>query len=433
MSKNADLVKQTAKKEANIKRFEEVNDFKMNHKNEIVFVYEAMRKNSYLGKAEPESVLVALHNVSVSGLTLNPMMQQAALVPRKENNKVIAYLEPMYQGMISLMVDTGQASSCHAEVVYENDYLDIDFGTGRYIKHRPYYLNGQKEPGEKIGAYAVAKLPEGEDKFEFLRMEYINQIRDRSDAYQADQKNSTKYSPWSNEFVDEMIKKTAIKALWKKMPKNKRAETFANIINMDDQANKIQVSGRTISTTSSGEDHTVQAQPTEPLTNVVDDMSMQMFVKTEKEKVAGGHIYSDDELMGFTDKQLQVIVNIVFNKESKDSGPENATFIKELQATDSDVEEAVVVEEKSEEKPFPQEDFDAIMEVVNRVGEPTIDPIKGKVKLRSVDGAKDIQDVLEDHSITDAMVQKATNLDMETACSTISVEKMAYFVTHLLK
>jgi len=215
------------------KRFEDVSD--LDFQKEVGFAIQALSENTYLQKASHESILKSVYNVALTGLTLNPVLKQAYLIPRNIKGVVTCTLLPSYQGLISKMIDTGQALDVYSMVVYENDEFLINFGTEKKIeKHVPYYVLG-KESGKEIAVYAVAILPSGLKKFELLPMKKVEAIMQRSDAYKSDVKNNTSNSPWKNEFRGDMIKKVAIKHLFNYMPKNQSTQEVANLIDLDNE------------------------------------------------------------------------------------------------------------------------------------------------------------------------------------------------------
>jgi len=95
-------------------RFIELSDQKTFAK-ECSFAMQHFAKNDYLDKATIESKLQAVLNVAQVGLTLNPVLKLAYLVPRFENGAVKCFLEPSYQGLVKLITDTGSAKNvtCH--------------------------------------------------------------------------------------------------------------------------------------------------------------------------------------------------------------------------------------------------------------------------------------------------------------------------------
>lgn len=69
--------------------------------------------------ATTTSKLQAVFNVALTGLTLNPTLKLAYLVPRYNNasRELEVHLEPSYQGLVKLVTDTGSAKSVSSQVV----------------------------------------------------------------------------------------------------------------------------------------------------------------------------------------------------------------------------------------------------------------------------------------------------------------------------
>lgn len=218
-------------------KLEKNNSFKLDVQRELGFAYQAFQASEYMQKATPESIIKAVTNVVLTGLTLNPVLQQACLVPRAKNGVVECCLEPMYQGLITKMVDTGQATDIYAHVVYTSDKFNVMMGSEKKLDHIPYYFLGIKEVdrGEPIGVYAVAVLPNGSKKWEFVPAERIHAIMATSESYKAEKAGKVKSSIWTGPHSGEMWKKTAIKALFKVMPKNDYSERVAKILEVENE------------------------------------------------------------------------------------------------------------------------------------------------------------------------------------------------------
>lgn len=159
------------------------------------------------------SVLNGVRQCAVLGLNPDPVLGQAYLVPYKGNATFIVG----YKGMIELARRSGVVSHIDAEVVYENDELDVNFGTDRRIKHRPYYMNGYSEPGARRFAYAVATLKSGDKQFIVSTAEQVENAKKSSAS------SHSKYSPW-NTSPDSMWKKTAVRELSKWIPQTQSIE-----------------------------------------------------------------------------------------------------------------------------------------------------------------------------------------------------------------
>lgn len=199
----------------------------LNFTKELEFAMQIFERNDYLAKMSMPSIKNALVNIALSGLTLNPVMKMAYLVPRKGQ----CCVDPSYMGLVKILTDSGSVKSIKSDVVYEKDTFDIDLGSNGYLKHKPYL--GADARGRKIGAYSVAVLSDGTPHIDFMRWDDIMAIKGRSEAVKGG-----KGSPWDTD-EDEMACKTVIKRHWKYLPKSDRAVMAANAISLDNQLNGI--------------------------------------------------------------------------------------------------------------------------------------------------------------------------------------------------
>jgi len=208
--------------------FEEMNLNKLAFAKELEFAIQIFEKNDYLAKTNAQSVKNCLVNIAMSGLTLNPVMKFAYLVPRKG----VCCIDPSYQGLIKILTDTGSVQSIKARVVYKKEPFEIELGSGGYVKHTIY--KGDDDKGKKIGAYSIAVLNDGvTEHIDFMYWNEIMAIKARSEGVKAG-----KGSPWDTD-EDEMAKKTVVKRHWKYLPKSERALMAANAIDLDNQVNGI--------------------------------------------------------------------------------------------------------------------------------------------------------------------------------------------------
>lgn len=197
---------------------------------EISFAMQAIHNNSQLQKCTKESQQKAVFNIATTGLSLNPVLKWASLVPRYVAGEYVAVLDPSYQGLIKLLTDTGAVTSVQAYIVYENDTFEVRYGSTAEIIHKPTFKNR----GEIIAAYAIAQLS-GSDfrQFEVMNTEEMNAIRERSESYKAVVSGKLKTCPWI-EHITEMYRKTVIKRLFKYLPKSKAFEPVARAISLSD-------------------------------------------------------------------------------------------------------------------------------------------------------------------------------------------------------
>ena len=84
--------------------------------------------------------------------------------------------------------------------------------------------------GEKIGAYAIAFLRDGGFQYEILGREDIEKVRATSESWKNEE--GRKYSPWET-WEEEMWKKTALKKLFKLLPKTNFSDQLIAAISHD--------------------------------------------------------------------------------------------------------------------------------------------------------------------------------------------------------
>lgn len=195
------------------KQFEASNEYQMNFNKEASFAIQILTANPYLQKCDHNSIRNAVVNIALTGLTLNPALKYAYLIPRKDK----CVLDISYMGMIKLLTDAGAVKSVDASVIYMNDKWEYSRGSNPYFKHEPSLMNR----GDKIGVYAIAFLRDGGYQFEVLNRDDIEKVRATSESWKNEKTRN--YSPWEN-WEDEMWKKTALKRLFKLLPKTNFSE-----------------------------------------------------------------------------------------------------------------------------------------------------------------------------------------------------------------
>ena len=129
--------------------------------------------------------------------------KESAIVPFKGSAKFM----PMIAGILKLLRNSGELSTITAQIIYKND--DFKFwidDSGEHIKHTPVFLG---EEGEMVGTYALAKLKDGSVYIEVMDNLQVKDIQNCS-------KGSN--TPWNGPFKDQMIKKSVLKRLCKRLP-----------------------------------------------------------------------------------------------------------------------------------------------------------------------------------------------------------------------
>jgi recombination protein RecT len=199
---------------------------------EISFAVQAVNGSEMLQKCDRNSILQAVFNIALTGLSLNPISKLAYLTPRwnakKQANECL--LMPSYQGMVKVITDTGSAKKLDAYLIMDGDDFQVFYGTESTIIHKPKFPKGKTI----IGAYAVAVLSNGEKQFEVMDKDELDHIRGCSDSWKAFENGKAKSSIW-NDWEGEMCRKTVIKRLTKYLPKNKEFEAVSKVIELDNQ------------------------------------------------------------------------------------------------------------------------------------------------------------------------------------------------------
>lgn len=189
-----------------------------------------------LRECTQDSLARSFLSVSSIGLSLNPILQYAAFIPRwnKDIQKFECQLMPMYRGLIKLATDTGIIKAVKAENVYSADTFEIwdESGTSGY-KHK-VNTNEERNTDENyyIGTYVTAHLnnPPPPYVFEWVPVEDMDKIRDSSENYKADNPKCV-WVKWE----DEMRRKAAIKRAQKYWPRSEgiEAERFSRAVHLD--------------------------------------------------------------------------------------------------------------------------------------------------------------------------------------------------------
>jgi phage RecT family recombinase len=210
--------------------FKSVPNLKLDFQREYGYALQALANNDTLAKYarnNPESLQMAIYNVAMTGLTLNPMLGYAYLVPRKVGGVEKVILDLGYKGMIFIVTSAGLVKKIWAEVVREKDVFHYEKGTNPYIQHVPELLP-ESERGAIVAAYAVAQTTSGETQFEVMHYADIKKIigeRKMSDGI------------WLNH-TSEMCRKTPIRRLFKYIGKpDNLPENVQRAIEIHDENN----------------------------------------------------------------------------------------------------------------------------------------------------------------------------------------------------
>lgn len=202
-------------------------------KREISFAVQAINKSKSLQGCSAESKMMAVLNISNIGLTLNPASKEAYLIPRYNSltRQMEAILEPGYVGLVKLLTDAGSVKSMVCQLVYQGDKFEIDLANNlNPVRHQPNL--SRKERGEIIGAYALGTLFDNTRQVEYMSVEEINEIRERSETFKAFNEGKIKSCTWVSDY-GEMARKTVIKRIYKYLPRTEKMLAVDKAVEMD--------------------------------------------------------------------------------------------------------------------------------------------------------------------------------------------------------
>jgi|TARA_R110000803_G_scaffold135799_2_gene202719 recombination protein RecT len=192
----------------------------LDFKQECLFAKQQITKgDGYALKVvqgNPASLKNSLLNTAAIGISLNPALAHAYLVPRGG----AICLDISYRGLVYLATQCGAILWAKAELVYSNDEF-----TWNGIMEAPHHkADPFSDRGEVTGGYCLAKLPDGSIMTDVMSREELDKIKQTSKA---------KDGPWKN-WETEMQKKSLVKRASKSFPQTgdrKRIDTAIEVLN----------------------------------------------------------------------------------------------------------------------------------------------------------------------------------------------------------
>lgn len=197
--------------------FTEKNEYGLNFESECHFAKQQLLKNDFAlntAKGDQNSLLHSIQNVAAIGISLNPALAEAYLVPR---DKKIC-LDISYRGMVKLAVDAGAIEWAKAVLVYEGDTFKWRGPAEAPVHEADVFDSDRVDASNPLknlkGGYCIAKLTSGDVMVETMSAAEIIAVKESSKA---------KNGPWNGKWSGEMAKKTLIKRASKSWPPGNRA------------------------------------------------------------------------------------------------------------------------------------------------------------------------------------------------------------------
>ena len=195
----------------------------------------AIGMDDKLLKADRKTLFQSLMKCAETGLM--PDGRQAALV-RFYNSKTKlddVQFQPMVQGLLELIRNSGEIKDVACEAICENDKCDIQLGDDPHVKHTPDLF----DRGDVKAAYCIIKTVSNGIYVEVIDRKSLNKIRNCSQAYRfaesgpANKGGGKKNSPW-HLWESEQARKSVIKRASKYAPKsNSRLQKAIDFDNND--------------------------------------------------------------------------------------------------------------------------------------------------------------------------------------------------------
>jgi phage RecT family recombinase len=171
----------------------------------IALAVNAITKNHDFDPCTAESKVQCILDAATTELELGTPDRLAWLI----RYKLVLQFQVGYVGMIKRLKEAGAAADIYADIIYANDEIRID-GAARKLQH---YYGTLNKRGEMVGAYALATLANGIVTWEILELSDIDAIKNAARRQQG-----PNMSPAWREFEPEMVKKSAIRRLAKRLP-----------------------------------------------------------------------------------------------------------------------------------------------------------------------------------------------------------------------
>jgi recombination protein RecT len=237
-SKNAPVVMAAQQIKKARKEFEQMatrTKSQLVFEREAKFALEIIQNSEKLQSCDPATVYSSIVNVSALGLSLNPVLGEAALIPRWNRNKRMndCTLSPMYRGLVRLATESGRVTHVKAELVFELDEIDMSLGANPDIKHNPMpsIIGGEaervvdfinRERNKLRAVYVVAHLNDESKIIGVMSYDEILKVAMCSEAFNPrpdrNGKKRSPYGPWL-EHPGEMAKKALINREQKTWPR----------------------------------------------------------------------------------------------------------------------------------------------------------------------------------------------------------------------
>lgn len=171
-------------------------------------VLSAISTTPQLANCTPKSLLAAMMTAAQLGMEVNTPLGQCYLIPYKNHGVDEVQFQLGYHGLIDLAYRSGEVQSIQAQVVYEGDEFEYEYGLEPKLVHKP----AMQDRGAPVAYYAIFKTKSGGYGFEVMSTADVVAHKDKFSKAA-----NRGFSPWATNF-DEMARKTVLKRVLKYAP-----------------------------------------------------------------------------------------------------------------------------------------------------------------------------------------------------------------------
>ncbi len=174
--------------------------------------------NPKLMKCHQQSIMRSLIESARYGLEVGRLLGQAWLIPYNDTytyedgsrGKVMTcHFQMGYKGLIVLARRSQTIKTITAEIVYENDIIDVELGEGRHLTHK---INIREDRGEPIAYYCLVELVGGGTQWTVMTKKQMENYRDKYSKAHT-KKYADEESVWDTNFDEMSLKTVCIKTL----------------------------------------------------------------------------------------------------------------------------------------------------------------------------------------------------------------------------
>lgn len=183
----------------------------------------ALMRNPEIAECDPVSVYDSVMRCAQDGLI--PDGREAAIVVYKGKDGAKAQYQPMIDGVLKRLRQSGLVESIAAKAVFDGDDFDYWFDEdGEHVKYRPK-LDAQGERQFRL-AFAYARLKGGEMIVEVMVKSEIDRVKAASKT------GSKGFGPWA-QWYDRMAVKSALHRLARRLPSSSEVYNMVESLERD--------------------------------------------------------------------------------------------------------------------------------------------------------------------------------------------------------